>query len=61
MRKMKKVDTLYFLAANNKGANAQSALRHCCSHRLYDTFSHAAARIKSFLPETEVTRYLQAS
>ena len=31
---MKEVDKLYYLAANNKGANAQSDLRLRCSHRL---------------------------
>ena len=54
-------DILYYLAANNKDDNVQSDLHLCFSHRLQDTFWHAAVRIKSLLPEMEVSRYLQAS
>ena len=32
-----------------------------CAFVRIGTFSYAAARIKSLLPETEVSRYLQAS
>ena len=45
---------------NNKDANIQSDLHHCCAHRLQDTFLHATVRIKSLLPEVEVLRYLKA-